>query len=179
MDAVLSSVRSAADRLAAAIPDPSSMAPHLQLAAERLGVALPAAPTGVQAAGLLFVALAAVLLALRVLLFAIRVLRFSYVYFLRPGRDLRAYGSWAVVTGATDGIGKAYCHALAKKGTCQARRGPGRRAPVRVLAPVTQPSTVQPAHQRPGHPSLNPPSHPLACCRPEYPARVPHRVPPE
>jgi 17beta-estradiol 17-dehydrogenase / very-long-chain 3-oxoacyl-CoA reductase len=32
------------------------------------------------------------------------------------GRSLRSYGSWAVVTGATDGIGKAYAKALAKRG---------------------------------------------------------------
>lgn len=36
--------------------------------------------------------------------------------FLRPGKNLRKYGKWAVITGATDGIGKAYAFALAKKG---------------------------------------------------------------
>lgn len=36
--------------------------------------------------------------------------------FLRPGKNLTKYGKWAVVTGATDGIGKAYAKALAKKG---------------------------------------------------------------
>ena len=46
-----------------------------------------------------------------------------YIYFLRPGRDLRRLGSWALVTGATDGIGKAYAAALAKKGA-------GRRRPL-------------------------------------------------
>jgi len=30
-----------------------------------------------------------------------------YKYLLRPGKKLRAYGEWAVVTGASDGIGKA------------------------------------------------------------------------
>jgi 17beta-estradiol 17-dehydrogenase / very-long-chain 3-oxoacyl-CoA reductase len=39
---------------------------------------------------------------------------------LRPATDLRKYGaksgSWAVVTGASDGIGKAYCLELAKRG---------------------------------------------------------------
>lgn len=36
--------------------------------------------------------------------------------FLRPGKDLKKLGKWAVITGATDGIGKAYGFALAKKG---------------------------------------------------------------
>lgn len=39
--------------------------------------------------------------------------------FLRSEFDLgKRYGegSWAVVTGASDGIGKAYCYALAKRG---------------------------------------------------------------
>lgn len=30
--------------------------------------------------------------------------------------DFKAYGSWAVVTGCTDGIGKAYAEQLAKRG---------------------------------------------------------------
>lgn len=37
-------------------------------------------------------------------------------YFLRPGKDLHRFGSWAIVTGATDGIGRAFAEALAKKG---------------------------------------------------------------
>ena len=39
-----------------------------------------------------------------------------YKTFLRPAKDLRKYGKWAVITGATDGIGKAYAFVLAKKG---------------------------------------------------------------
>lgn len=39
-----------------------------------------------------------------------------YKTFLRPAKNLKKYGKWAVVTGATDGIGKAYAFAFAKKG---------------------------------------------------------------
>jgi len=39
-----------------------------------------------------------------------------YKYFIRPAKKLTKFGKWAVVTGATDGIGKAYAMALAKKG---------------------------------------------------------------
>ena len=39
-----------------------------------------------------------------------------YKYFLRPSINLKKYGEWAVVTGATDGIGNAICHELARKG---------------------------------------------------------------
>jgi len=45
-----------------------------------------------------------------------KVLSNIYKTFLRPGKNLRKLGKWAVVTGATDGIGKAYAMALAKKG---------------------------------------------------------------
>ena len=35
---------------------------------------------------------------------------FTYtIAWVRPGRKLRKYGQWAVVTGATDGIGKGVC----------------------------------------------------------------------
>ena len=40
-----------------------------------------------------------------------------YIYFIRPGKNLKRLGQWAVITGATDGIGKAYAFALAKKGS--------------------------------------------------------------
>ncbi|CAM9904324.1 unnamed protein product, partial [Chrysoparadoxa australica] len=39
-----------------------------------------------------------------------------YRHFLRPGKNLKRYGEWAVVTGATDGIGRAYAFELARKG---------------------------------------------------------------
>jgi hypothetical protein len=44
------------------------------------------------------------------------LINFVYVYFLRRGRNLKFYGSWAIITGATDGIGKAYAVELAKRG---------------------------------------------------------------
>ncbi|KAL8254302.1 hypothetical protein R6Q59_032523 [Mikania micrantha] len=39
-----------------------------------------------------------------------------YVSFLRPPKNIKKYGSWALVTGSTDGIGKAFAFELAKKG---------------------------------------------------------------
>ena len=44
------------------------------------------------------------------------LITFINIYFLRPGKNLRRLGDWAAVTGATDGIGKAYAEALAKQG---------------------------------------------------------------
>lgn len=43
-------------------------------------------------------------------------LRWIYVSFLRPGKDLKKYGQWAVVTGSTDGIGKAFAFQFARIG---------------------------------------------------------------
>lgn len=37
-------------------------------------------------------------------------------YFLRPRKNLKKYGSWAIVTGCTDGIGKAIADEFALKG---------------------------------------------------------------
>jgi len=48
---------------------------------------------------------------------ALRVLLLLYKTLLRGGKNLRKeYGAWAVVTGATDGIGKAMAFELARKG---------------------------------------------------------------
>ena len=44
------------------------------------------------------------------------VLNLVWIPFLRPAPDLHRYGAWVVITGTTDGIGRAYCHELAKKG---------------------------------------------------------------
>ncbi|KAJ7557120.1 hypothetical protein O6H91_05G111800 [Diphasiastrum complanatum] len=47
---------------------------------------------------------------------ALLLLQGVWVAFLRPGKNLsKTYGTWAVVTGATDGIGRAFCFQLAKK----------------------------------------------------------------
>ena len=47
---------------------------------------------------------------------ALPLLSGIYAHFLRPGKKLRKYGQWAVVTGATDGIGRALCVEFAKQG---------------------------------------------------------------
>jgi NADPH:quinone reductase-like Zn-dependent oxidoreductase len=46
----------------------------------------------------------------------LQALSHLYNTFLLPGKNLNKLGEWAVVTGATDGIGKAYALAFAKKG---------------------------------------------------------------
>ncbi|XP_047313990.1 very-long-chain 3-oxoacyl-CoA reductase 1 [Impatiens glandulifera] len=53
---------------------------------------------------------------LSLLKLALNVLCWVYVNFLRPPKNLKKYGSWALVTGSTDGIGKAYSFQLARKG---------------------------------------------------------------
>mmetsp|Transcript_69487 Transcript_69487/g.192295 ORF Transcript_69487/g.192295 Transcript_69487/m.192295 type:complete len:318 (+) Transcript_69487:87-1040(+) len=40
----------------------------------------------------------------------------AYSFFARPGKRLSDFGKWAIVTGATDGIGKAYAFELARNG---------------------------------------------------------------
>lgn len=47
---------------------------------------------------------------------ALKVVTNLYMFTLNSGINLKKYGSWAVVTGCTDGIGKAYAEKLAKKG---------------------------------------------------------------
>ncbi|EGD78440.1 estradiol 17-beta-dehydrogenase 12 [Salpingoeca rosetta] len=47
---------------------------------------------------------------------AVRVLKAVYAAYLRPAEDPKKYGAWAVVTGATDGIGLEYAKQLAAKG---------------------------------------------------------------
>jgi len=48
--------------------------------------------------------------------FGLKFITGFYQYFLRPAKNLTKFGKWAVITGATDGIGKGYAMALAKKG---------------------------------------------------------------
>jgi len=47
---------------------------------------------------------------------AVNMLLSLYNAYIRPARNIKSYGEWAVVTGATDGIGKAYAEGLASKG---------------------------------------------------------------
>ncbi|XP_077226886.1 very-long-chain 3-oxoacyl-CoA reductase 1-like [Tasmannia lanceolata] len=47
---------------------------------------------------------------------SISFLIWVYVTFLRPAKNLKKYGSWALVTGPTDGIGKGFAFQLARKG---------------------------------------------------------------
>ncbi|XP_028116994.1 very-long-chain 3-oxoacyl-CoA reductase 1-like [Camellia sinensis] len=47
----------------------------------------------------------------------INLVKWVYIMFLRPPKNLkRSYGSWAVITGSTDGIGKAIAMELASEG---------------------------------------------------------------
>ncbi|EXB82449.1 Inactive hydroxysteroid dehydrogenase-like protein 1 [Morus notabilis] len=48
---------------------------------------------------------------------SISLLKWVFITFIRPSKNLiKIYGSWAMVTGATDGIGKAFAYQLAKQG---------------------------------------------------------------
>ncbi|XP_042054032.1 very-long-chain 3-oxoacyl-CoA reductase-like protein At1g24470 [Salvia splendens] len=44
------------------------------------------------------------------------LVRWIFNLVVRPAKDLTSYGSWALVTGSTDGIGKAFAFKLAAKG---------------------------------------------------------------
>ncbi|XP_052196005.1 very-long-chain 3-oxoacyl-CoA reductase 1 [Diospyros lotus] len=53
---------------------------------------------------------------LSLLKFSSALLKWVYVNFLRPAKNLKKYGSWALVTGPTDGIGKGFAFQLARVG---------------------------------------------------------------
>lgn len=86
---------------------------------------------------------------------------FVYVYFLRPAVNPRSYGAWAVVTGATDGIGEALSHRLAQKG--ERTEGEGRGGEGMWCWPQPNPAVNRPPLRR--HP-------PLRSARHEHPAGV-------
>ncbi|KAE8688348.1 putative steroid dehydrogenase [Hibiscus syriacus] len=44
------------------------------------------------------------------------LLKWVFSTFLRAPKDLSNYGSWALITGATDGIGKAFADQVARRG---------------------------------------------------------------
>ncbi|KAI3830650.1 hypothetical protein MKW92_030035 [Papaver armeniacum] len=44
------------------------------------------------------------------------VLRWLFITFLRPAKILKNYGSWALITAPTDGIGRSFAFELARKG---------------------------------------------------------------
>ena len=46
----------------------------------------------------------------------LKFLNWVFIAFLRPPKNLKNYGSWALVTGPTDGIGKTFSFQLAHKG---------------------------------------------------------------
>ncbi|KAI3423051.1 uncharacterized protein J3R85_011343 [Psidium guajava] len=48
--------------------------------------------------------------------FSLVFLNWVYVNFLRPAKNLKKYGSWALITGPTDGIGKGFAFQIARKG---------------------------------------------------------------
>ncbi|KAK2999516.1 hypothetical protein RJ639_023282 [Escallonia herrerae] len=55
--------------------------------------------------------------ALRLITNSISLFKWLFITFLRPPKNLKAtYGPWAVITGSTDGIGKAFAFQLAQKG---------------------------------------------------------------
>nr|XP_011457430.1 PREDICTED: very-long-chain 3-oxoacyl-CoA reductase 1-like [Fragaria vesca subsp. vesca] len=45
-----------------------------------------------------------------------KIVTWIWVMFLRPPKNLKDYGSWVIITGSTDGIGKALAFELASKG---------------------------------------------------------------
>ncbi|KAH6763281.1 hypothetical protein C2S52_020714 [Perilla frutescens var. hirtella] len=48
--------------------------------------------------------------------FLLKILVSTWTVFIRPEKDLKSYGSWAAITGSTDGIGKALAFEMAARG---------------------------------------------------------------
>ncbi|XP_058192739.1 very-long-chain 3-oxoacyl-CoA reductase-like protein At1g24470 [Rhododendron vialii] len=53
---------------------------------------------------------------LSILKHTISLLKWLFITLLRPPKTLKNYGSWALITGSTDGIGKAFAFQLAQNG---------------------------------------------------------------
>ncbi|KAJ8758912.1 hypothetical protein K2173_002691 [Erythroxylum novogranatense] len=72
------------------------------------------------------------------------ILKWVYTTFLRPPKNLKKYGSWCLITGATDGIGKAFAHQLALHGLnlVLAGRNPGKLTAVSSEIQAKFPSTT-------------------------------------
>jgi len=93
---------------------PAILKAHLQMVSDLADSGVKSLVTS--DAGSIVTLIALVYLSVAVLRLLFDVINFIFVYFVRPGKNLKFYGSWAMVTGATDGIGKAYARELAKRG---------------------------------------------------------------
>uniref|UniRef100_A0A7N0UVF1 Uncharacterized protein n=1 Tax=Kalanchoe fedtschenkoi TaxID=63787 RepID=A0A7N0UVF1_KALFE len=68
---------------------------------------------------------------------------FIFISFLRPPKCLKSYGSWALITGSTDGIGKAFAFQLAQQGLhlILVSRNPDKLSAVSHQIQATHPNT--------------------------------------
>ncbi|WJX33538.1 hypothetical protein P8452_21735 [Trifolium repens] len=64
----------------------------------------------------LFLAVTITLGFIKICKYLFHFLNWIWIMFLRPTKNLKQYGSWAIITGSTDGIGKAMAFEFASKG---------------------------------------------------------------